>query len=95
MDMSHVERCDADECAYNSDGLCHTLAVTIGHEAGCPDCDTFFASKSKGGNQGAEAGIGACKMGSCQHNSHFECGAASVTIGHAKDHVHCLTFHKK
>jgi hypothetical protein len=52
MKMSRIERCDATKCAYNSDGACHALGITIGHDGGCPDCDTFFVTESKGGDQG-------------------------------------------
>lgn len=93
--MSHIEKCDATECAYNSDGFCHTLAVTIGDPRGCPDCSTFFVSSSKGGDQEATAGIGACKMASCRYNMQLECSAPSVSIGHAEEHVHCLTFSQR
>jgi hypothetical protein len=95
MKMSRIERCQATECAYNSNGSCHTIAVTIGHPGGCPDCDTFFVSGSKGGDKGATAGVGACRMASCQHNSRLECSAPSISVGPTEDHVHCLTFHEK
>lgn len=95
MNMSHIEKCDASECAYNSEALCRTLAVTIGDPGGCPDCDTFFMSESKGGSREASAGVGACKMASCRYNAQLECNAPSVSVGHADAHIHCLTFSQK
>lgn len=95
MEMSRIERCDATKCAYNSDGACHALGITIGHEGGCPDCDTFFVNDSKGGDQSASGGVGACKVASCEYNSKFECDAPSISVGPAQDHVHCLTYEEK
>jgi hypothetical protein len=42
----------------------------------------------------AIAGVGACKVSSCAHNSDLECQALSIRVGYHGDHPDCLTFEK-
>ena len=92
MKMVQVKQCDVSECAYNSDHMCHAIAVTIGHADDHPMCDTFCPSQSKGGVPNMIAGVGACKVSACQHNDSLECTATSISVGHQSDEVDCLTF---
>ena len=91
MEMAKVTECDATECSYNWDKMCHALAITIGDEAG-PMCDTFCQSSQKGGGDGMMAGVGACKVSACMHNSHLECRCSEIQVGHQGSEVDCLSF---
>lgn len=60
-----VSVCEVSDCAYNLGSNCHARAITIGNGAH-PGCDTFF-SESHHIRKGEQiAGIGACKVASCQ-----------------------------
>jgi hypothetical protein len=90
--MVKVKQCDVSECAYNSGNQCHTIAVTIGHGGDSPMCDTLCQSENKGGWQNMVAGVGACKMASCEYNDSLECHASSISVGRHSEEVDCLTF---
>ena len=92
MKMPKVGSCKATECCYNEESICHALAITIGGDGEYPECDTYCSKSSKGGDQSATAGVGACKVDTCQYNEHFECVASQITIGKAHDPADCLTF---
>lgn len=92
MKMTRVKRCEASECAYNADNQCHTLAITVGHDAAHPMCDTFCTSSVKGGDGNIKAGVGACKVSSCSFNTALECHSPEVQIGRQGNEVDCLTF---
>lgn len=91
MKMVKVKQCDVSDCAYNSDNMCHAIAVTIG-DSDNPMCDTFCPSQTKGGEKTIIAGVGACKVSSCQHNESLECHAPSISVGRQSQEVDCLTF---
>ena len=94
MEMAKVKECDAAECSYNADKMCHAMAITIGDDAN-PMCDTFCQSSEKGGNSETLAGVGACKVSACMHNSHLECQCSEIQVGHQGDEVDCLNFTSK
>lgn len=89
-DMPEVSRCAAIECAYNTDSACHARAITIG-EGEDPDCDTFF-SNNRHTSRDRIAGVGACKVTTCNHNVDFECSADHIELGYSGDSVNCLTY---
>lgn len=91
MEMPKVNQCDASECAYNTDHMCHALAVTIG-DPDSPLCDTFFRTAEKGGEADSVAGVGACKTSSCRFNEKFECRAPGIEVGHKSEGIDCLTY---
>lgn len=95
MNMPKVLRCDVDECAYNVQKACHALAITIGDPAGGAKCDTFFSAAQKGGDMGATAKVGACKVTQCRYNQSFECTAGSIQVGLEEDQADCLTFQQR
>lgn len=88
MKMAKVTQCDADECAYNWKGMCHAMAITIGDQTN-PMCDTFCQSSQKGGGN-AMAGVGACKVSACVHNTQLECGCSEIQVGHQGSEIDCL-----
>lgn len=90
--MVKVKKCDAGDCAYNSQNQCHAIAITVGHGEDHPMCDTFFQSESKSGQQNKIAGVGACKISSCEYNDSLECCAPSISVGRQSEEVDCLTF---
>jgi hypothetical protein len=95
MKMVQVKQCDIRECAYNWDTMCHTLAVTIGHDEDHPMCDTFCQSETKGGQKDMVAGVGACKVSACEYNKALECQASSISVGRRSNEADCLTFERR
>jgi len=91
METPKVSECQATECAYNSDNMCHAISITIGNGQG-PQCDTFCKSQMKGGDYSCIASVGACKVSNCLHNMDLECQAPSIRVGHNGEEVDCLTF---
>jgi hypothetical protein len=91
MNMPKVTRCDATECSYNMQNVCHALAITVGDETH-PRCDTFMSVGKKGGDMGATAKVGACKVANCRYNQSFECTASGIQVGPEADEADCLTF---
>ena len=91
MEMPKIQRCSAMECAYNSEGVCHAIAITVG-DALHARCDTFFRRELKGGVRDMTGGVGACKMEECWFNKDLECSASSVNIGLQEGHAECMTF---
>lgn len=91
MEMSMVMKCEVDDCAYNVDSCCRTMAITIG-DGVHPRCDTFCQSANKGGNVGSTAGVGACKVSICNHNTNLECQAPGISVGYGEQDADCLTF---
>lgn len=92
MEMSHVKQCDVSKCAYNRQNICHALAITVGGSATHPRCDTYCHSNHKGGDPEAMAGVGACKVESCEYNESLECCADDIRVGFKRDEIDCLTF---
>ncbi len=87
-----VESCGVSQCAYNHDGTCHAIAITVGDDDQ-PRCDTFMESLKHVTAQ-QTAGVGACKVGSCIHNQDLECSAADIEVDMIGRMVCCLTFEK-
>jgi hypothetical protein len=88
--MPEVSSCSAADCVYNAAGACHAKAITVGSLN--PDCDTYMASATHARNIQVVAGVGACKVTTCQLNQDFECTAESIRVGFASNQVRCLTF---
>ncbi|WP_304056768.1 DUF1540 domain-containing protein [Nitrosomonas communis] len=86
-----VSECSATECAYNLGKNCHARAITIGDGAH-PSCDTFFSNRNHTKAAMWAAGIGACKVVTCQFNDDFECITENIRVGRSKDEISCLTF---
>ncbi|MFW6146028.1 MAG: DUF1540 domain-containing protein [Planctomycetota bacterium] len=92
MKMPNVSSCDVTQCAYNANGRCHAMAITIG-DGSHPTCDTFCeGGSSSGGDPEAIATVGACKVASCMYNQRLECQADQVRVGYEGDEIDCLTF---
>lgn len=98
MLMPQVSSCAVEECAYNTDKICHAMAITIGDGVGTgvhAMCDTFFQTSLFGGAKDQVGGVGACKVPACRFNEDLECMAESVQVGYGQDHADCLTFGKR
>lgn len=91
MDMPAITACSVDSCAYNRDGGCHALAITVGDSIHA-HCDTYFSADRKGGDPFAAGHVGACKMADCTHNVDFECQAPGISVGFQQDLADCLTY---
>lgn len=92
MTMPKVNRCGATDCCYNLGEMCHALAITVGGDGAHPACDTYCGYRTKGGDESTIAGVGACKVSSCEYNQSLECTAPGITVGPAQDAADCLTF---
>jgi hypothetical protein len=90
--MSPVRECDATDCAYNDNKICHALAITIGGPSGIPYCDTYTSSSEKGGDGDVTGGVGACKVSACEYNERLGCTADDIEVGFKNNKVACLTF---
>ena len=92
--MPKIDGCEANQCAYNRNGQCHALAITVGDSAG-PKCDTFLEGGEKGGDPAATGSVGACKVSSCRYNEMLECSAGKIHVARKAGEVDCMTFSKK
>ncbi|HXI10547.1 MAG TPA: DUF1540 domain-containing protein [Thermodesulfobacteriota bacterium] len=90
MSMPRIISCSVNECAYNKNNQCHTLAITVGN--GHPSCDTFVKARSKGGSEELRGGVGACKEASCSFNRSLECSAQGISVAPHSGHGDCVTF---
>lgn len=91
LEMSDVQACDVDACAYNVERRCHARAITVG-DGIHPACDTFLASDRHTRDTSHTAGVGACKVMSCRYNSDLECAAETIRVGFHDNHPDCMTF---
>jgi len=91
MEMPQIIKCDAGECAFNRDEMCHAMAITVGGP-GDHQCDTFLRSSTKGGVADRTGLVGACKVASCKYNNSLECSASGINVGHEGTKADCLTF---
>lgn len=89
MDISQIAKCDMSSCAYNTSGLCRTLAITVGPHA---ECHTYNHGSSKGGFKETKGGIGACLASDCKFNDRLECAAPNVNVASHDRHADCETF---
>jgi hypothetical protein len=95
MDMPTVKGCEMTSCAFNREGACHAMAITIGGN-GCPDCDTMVNNTDvEAGDPESCAGVGACKVMSCAHNERLECSAGGIDVGQFGDMAACRTYEKR
>ncbi|MDR0305677.1 MAG: DUF1540 domain-containing protein [Chitinispirillales bacterium] len=89
--MTKIIDCDALQCIYNKDKLCHTLAINVGDDE--PICDTFMSSSTnKGGFQDVVGGVGSCKVQDCEYNKSFECTAVGIHVTMQQGHPDCVTY---
>ena len=90
VEMPCIRTCSMTECAYNHDQSCHARAITIG-DGTHPGCDTFFKCGSHCGANHM-AGVGACKVACCKHNTDLECQASEIMVGMDQRGAVCSTF---
>lgn len=93
MQMPKITNCNANECAYNKDNMCHAIGITIGGPE--PACDTFWNNNKKGGAMDMMGGVGACKVENCAFNQAFECSAKGIAVRTHTTHADCATFKQK
>lgn len=89
--MSQISKCSMKDCGYNVNENCHAKAITVGDYSN-PGCDTYFANQFHVKETQLSAGVGACKVETCQFNKDFECTSESISVGMKKGKVNCLTF---
>lgn len=90
IDVPNVTECSVSKCAYNMGKKCHAVAITVG-DTTHPMCDTFFESERHSTSQNM-AGIGACKVSICKHNTDFQCSAESIRVDSRGAAAACVTF---
>jgi hypothetical protein len=81
-----------ENCAYNMDGLCHTLAITVGPHA---ECNTYVHASSRGGFSEVIGGIGACLAADCRFNDRLECSVPEIHVSSHDKHADCEAFEKR
>lgn len=92
--MSVVRNCAVTHCAYNNANTCHAKAITVG-DGQCPGCDTFLDMPNPAAHttqEGCKAGVGACKVNSCQFNTDYACTADSITVALPGKRALCATY---
>jgi len=90
MDMTKISNCNMSACAYNKEGKCHTIGITVGLHT---ECNTYVHGSVTGGFSEIQGGIGSCLASNCQFNDNLECRAAGVTIAIDEEkHADCKTF---
>ncbi len=88
--MPKVETCDATDCAYNVEGVCHTMAINVAGPT--PTCNTYTPGESKAGIEFIVAGVGSCSMKDCVYNEHLECTQENVHIAGKGDQTLCNSY---
>jgi hypothetical protein len=91
LEMPMIEECDVSNCAFNHNETCHAKAITVG-DGVTPGCDTFMSASQHVQNTVLRAGVGACKVSGCEHNTDFECGAEGGSVAARDDGVFCMTY---
>ena len=94
MEMAKIKECNMQDCSYNMENMCHTMAITVGEED-CASCDTYAHKSMKGGEMSMIAGVGACKVESCSHNQALECTMQNVQMGSHNSHADCMSFSQR
>ena len=92
MEMIGISKCNMSTCAYNKEGNCRTLGITVGPHA---ECNTYVHASARGGFPDVKGGIGACMASSCKFNEQLECRASSVSVATDDKHADCATFKAK
>lgn len=90
--MPSITECEVWNCTFNNEHKCHALAINVGGEEKCPQCDTFLQLNSKSGVQDMIAGVGACKVQNCRYNKMLECIANGIKVKMHLNHPDCATF---
>lgn len=90
-EMPKVVECMMTDCAYNTDKICHAMAITVGGGM-CPLCDTAMKAVKKGGVMDMTGTVGACKVENCRFNDSLECGADGIRVTLHQQHAECGTF---
>lgn len=92
MVMPLVQKCTVTNCSYNTDTVCHAMAITVG-QGTRPLCDTFYKTDHKGGAMDSKGRVGACKEEQCRFNESLECTASQgITVSLHEQHADCVTF---
>ena len=92
LEISAVQACSVNGCAYNSNQKCHAKAITIG-DAQTPGCDTSFSNGSHVREVVRVAGVGACKVSSCRFNDDYECTAGKIVVStNQASRAQCMTY---
>jgi methylmalonyl-CoA mutase cobalamin-binding subunit len=92
MDMTCIDNCSIADCAYNKEGKCHTMAITVGSHA---ECNTFVHASARGGFDDVNGGVGACQTEDCVFNERLECQASVIGVSGHDRHADCKTFRKR
>ena len=93
LQMSAVQSCGVEECAFNRLMACHAKAITIG-DGDNPRCDTFFKNGKHSAAQ-MMAEVGACKVASCAFNQDFLCSAGKIEVDRGSDMADCMTYSQR
>ncbi len=92
MEMVSIKSCGVNNCAYNREKGCRTLAITVGPHG---ECNTFIHASPRAGFPEVKGGIGACQAASCRFNESLECRAPSIDVSSDERHADCATYDPK
>lgn len=90
IEMPEIMQCEAKQCAYNVDSMCHARAITVG-DMQEHLCDTMIMSK-KHTQRKETAGVGACRSTNCVSNEDLECQAEGINVTLSGGQAFCGTF---
>ena len=91
--MPPIIQCKERNCGFNKGSKCHAFAITVGGPNDLrPNCDTFFETKSQCGVEDVLAGVGACKVLTCEFNEHLLCLAPNVDVQVYNGQAECATY---
>ena len=91
MDIAHIGKCSMESCACNMDGLCHTLAITVGLHT---ERNTYVNRSSKGRFEEAN-GVRVCLASDCRVIDRLECRAPGTVVSGYDKHADCQIFEER
>ncbi len=90
IEMPEVSSCEATDCAYNRNTMCHARGITVG-DMQQHLCDTMWMAMPRTMRKEG-AGVGACRSANCAFNEDLECQADGINITLSGGQAHCATF---
>lgn len=79
--------CQARDCSYNDQEICHAGTITVGDSH--PQCDMFTHDRVRMADM--EPCVTKCMVDACFFNTDAACHAAGVTLGQHGSHADCMT----
>ncbi len=84
-----ITTCQARECSYNQDEVCHAPRITVGGSHAACDTYTTAGAIDKSTDAGA---VGMCDVRQCVFNDDQRCAATGITLAYHDQHPDCITY---